>query len=46
MLFRLDIYFLDGRGEVVRAVLGVGPCQIVRHRAAVTVVEIPSGRGE
>jgi uncharacterized membrane protein (UPF0127 family) len=45
MLFRLDLYFFDGEGRVVREVAGVGPCRVVRCRAASSVVEIPSRRG-
>ncbi|MDX6616599.1 MAG: uncharacterized protein QOD60_1690 [Solirubrobacterales bacterium] len=46
MLFRLDIYFLDEDGRVIREALSVGPCRVVSCRAAVAVLEIPSHRGE
>jgi uncharacterized membrane protein (UPF0127 family) len=44
MLFRLDIYFLDGEGRVVREVAGVAPCRVVSCRAATSVVEVPARR--
>jgi uncharacterized membrane protein (UPF0127 family) len=46
MLFRLDIYFLDQDGRVIREALGVRPCRVISCRAAVAVLEIPSNRGE
>ncbi len=46
MLFRLDIYFLDADGDVVRDVHGVGPGRVLSCRTAAGVVEIPSPRGE
>jgi uncharacterized membrane protein (UPF0127 family) len=45
MLFRLDLYFLDSGGDVVREVRRVGPGRVVSCRRAESVVEIPS-RGE
>jgi uncharacterized protein len=46
MLFRLDLYFFDREGRVVREVAGVGPCRVVSCRTASSVIEIPSRRGE
>jgi uncharacterized membrane protein (UPF0127 family) len=42
MLFRLDLYFLDADGEVLREVTRVGPGRVVSCRHAESVVEIPS----
>ncbi len=41
MLFRLDLYFIDASGEVVRTVRGVGPGRVVGCRAADAVLELP-----
>jgi uncharacterized membrane protein (UPF0127 family) len=46
MLFRLDVYFLDAEGRVVRATRSVAPCRVIGCRAAADVLEIPSPRGE
>ncbi len=42
MLFRLDLFFLDEEGRVVREVRGVGPGRVVSCRAAESVLEVPS----
>jgi uncharacterized protein len=42
MLFRLDLYFLDGNGRVIRAVRGVRPGRVVGCRAAAAVLEVPA----
>jgi uncharacterized membrane protein (UPF0127 family) len=42
MWFRLDVYFLDAGGEVVREVRRIGPCRFVACRVAESVLEIPS----
>jgi uncharacterized protein len=46
MRFALDVFFLDGRGEVVTVRREVRPCRFASDRRAAAVLEIPSGRGE
>jgi uncharacterized membrane protein (UPF0127 family) len=46
MLFRLDLFFLDGEGRLVREVRGVGPGRLVGCRTAESVLEVPSPAGE
>jgi uncharacterized membrane protein (UPF0127 family) len=46
MRFALDVVFLDGAGNVLRAVAGVPPWRVVSCRDAVAVLEVPAaGRG-
>lgn len=42
MLFRLDIYFLDHEGVIVRELRGVRPGRVISCRAAASVLEVPS----
>jgi hypothetical protein len=42
MRFRLDVFFLDRYGEVIRAVEDVGPRRLLGARAADAVLELPS----
>jgi uncharacterized membrane protein (UPF0127 family) len=42
MRFRLDLYWLDAAGEVVRVDRGVPPRRIVRCRRARSVIEVPA----
>jgi uncharacterized membrane protein (UPF0127 family) len=44
MLFRLDVYFVDAGGRVVREVHDVKPGRVLRCRTAHSVVEVPSPR--
>jgi hypothetical protein len=44
MLFRLDLFFLDRRGEVVLEVRRVGPGRVIGCRTAAAVLEVPSPR--
>ena len=44
MRFRLDLYWLDARGEVVRVDHGVPPWRVVGCRAARCVIEVPALR--
>ncbi|MEK6277679.1 MAG: DUF192 domain-containing protein [Actinomycetota bacterium] len=44
MRFELDLYFLDDRGAVMRAVRGIGPRRLIRCRGAAAVVELPAGQ--
>jgi uncharacterized membrane protein (UPF0127 family) len=44
MLFALDVYFIDGRGRVLRVATGVAPGRILFDRRATGILEIPSGR--
>jgi uncharacterized membrane protein (UPF0127 family) len=43
MRFRLDLFWLDGSGSIVRVDRGVGPWRIVRCRAARSVIEVAVG---
>jgi len=46
MRFALDVFFVDGEGEVMAVCREVRPCRFVSDRRAAAVLEIPSGRGE
>jgi uncharacterized protein len=45
MRFRLDLYFLDERGEVVSARLAVPPRRLAFCRRASAVLELPASKG-
>jgi uncharacterized membrane protein (UPF0127 family) len=45
MRYPLDLYWLDGRGEIVRVDRGVRPCRVVRCPGARSVVEVPALAG-
>jgi uncharacterized membrane protein (UPF0127 family) len=45
MRFRLDLVFLDSRGQPLAVLLDVRPCRLARHRGAAAVLEIPSPQG-
>jgi uncharacterized membrane protein (UPF0127 family) len=45
MRFALDVYFLDRRGSVLSARLGVPPRRVLWHRGACAILEIPAGEG-
>jgi uncharacterized membrane protein (UPF0127 family) len=45
MRFALDVFFLDGAGEVLAVRRAVPPRRIVWHRGAAAVLEIPAGEG-
>jgi uncharacterized membrane protein (UPF0127 family) len=40
MLFRLDLIFLDGRGQILREQRGVGPFRFAACRGAESVLEL------
>jgi uncharacterized protein len=42
MRFPLDLYWLDGGGDIVRVDLAVPPRRIVRCRDAQSVIEVPA----
>jgi uncharacterized membrane protein (UPF0127 family) len=42
MRFRLDLYWLDARGAIVRVDRGVPPCRVVRCPRARSVIEVPA----
>jgi uncharacterized protein len=42
MRFPLDLYWLDGSGDIVRVDLGVRPWRIAHCRAARSVIEVPA----
>ena len=42
MRFALDLFWLDGDGEIVRVDRGVPPWRLVRCRSARCVIEVPS----
>jgi hypothetical protein len=45
MRFALDVFFLDGRGEVLAVRRSVRPRRFACHRHAAAVLEIPSRQG-
>jgi uncharacterized protein len=45
MRFDLDVYFLDGAGQVIAARLRVPPRRVLWHRGAAAVLEIPAREG-
>lgn len=45
MRFELDVFFLDGEGEVLSVRRRVPPRRIVWQRGAAAVLEIPSPQG-
>lgn len=45
MRFELDLYFLDGSGQVIAVHRRVPPRRVVWQRGARAVLEIPAGEG-
>jgi uncharacterized membrane protein (UPF0127 family) len=45
MRFALDVFFLDGRGEVMAIRRNVRPLRFVSCRGAAAVLEVPSAQG-
>jgi uncharacterized protein len=44
MLFRLDVVFLDARGEVIRVAPNIGPGRVIFEPRASAVIETEAGR--